>query len=172
MKKKVKDISSSSKKHDREKNIYSNSKKSKLKRGFFFKKPTSARGVFLLAGKIIVCLTLLSIIGLSIIISHIVILHASTGVDEPQREVDVFTLVPEGQLGIVMIAEGDVNDCTRILGIGGEVKAAKVTRLSTGCIAIFDGIGEEVTLGNMCPVTVKQVKIIKFHLVTGDVTSP
>ena len=71
-----------------------------------------------------------------------------------------------------MIAEGDVNDCTRILGIGGEVKAAKVTRLSTGCIAIFDGIGEEVTLGNMCPVTVKQVKIIKFHLVTGDVTAP
>lgn len=73
MKKKVKDISSSSKKHDREKNIYSNSKKSKLKRGFFFKKPTSARGVFLLAGKIVVCLTLLSIIGLSIIITGLTV---------------------------------------------------------------------------------------------------
>ena len=73
MKKRFKDISSSSKKHDREKNIYSNSKKNKSKKRFFFKKPTSARGIFLLAGKIVVCLTLLSIIGLSIIITGLTV---------------------------------------------------------------------------------------------------
>ena len=76
MKKRIKDISSSSKKQDRERNIYSNSKKSLSKQTEgkrFFKKPTSAKGVFLLVGKAAVCCLLLSIIGLSIIITALTV---------------------------------------------------------------------------------------------------
>lgn len=70
MKKRVKDISSSSKKKSNSKDVYSSSKISKRKgRIGFFKKPTSPKGVFALIGKIMVCGFLLCVIGLSIVIT-------------------------------------------------------------------------------------------------------
>lgn len=70
MKKRVKDISSSSKKHSNPQDIYSSSKISREKNKIgFFKRPTSPKGVFALIGKIVVCGFLLCVIGLSIVVT-------------------------------------------------------------------------------------------------------
>lgn len=70
MKKRVKDISSSSKKRRDPKDIYSSSKGQKSNNRIgFFKRPNSPKGVFALIGKIIVCGILLCVIGLSIVVT-------------------------------------------------------------------------------------------------------